>query len=90
MWTNNEGQDSQVSDGCDANYKNMTSCKRTDDDNATWTTYGNNSVSGELHGSSLYSCWVCGTEGLLSLCCSQTNGIDRQEPDSHTLYLHMM
>ena len=89
-WTNNEGQDSPVSNGCDANYKYMTLCKRSDNDDSTLTPNGNNTVSGESHVLSLYSCWVYGTEGHLSQYCSQTNGIDRQEPDSHTLYPHVM
>ena len=32
VWTSNKGQDSPMNHGCDANYKYMTSCKRTDDD----------------------------------------------------------
>ena len=90
VWTNNKGQDSPMIHGCDADYKYMTSHKRTDDDNSTLTPNSNNSVSWELHGLSLYSCWVCWTEGHLSWYCSQTNGIDKQEQDSHTLYPHMM
>ena len=43
-----------------------------------------------MHGLSLYNCRVCGTEGCLSQYCSQTVGIDGQEPDSHTLYPHML
>ena len=66
MWTNNEGQDSPMSHGYDANCKYLTSHKRTDNDNSTLTPNGDNSVSGELHGWGLYSCLVCGTEGHLS------------------------
>ena len=68
----------------------MTLHNRTDDDDSTVTPNGNNSVSGVSHGLSLYSCWVCGTEGYLSRYCSQTIGLDRWEPDPHTLYPHMM
>ena len=67
----------------------MTSHMKTDDDDSTLTPNGNDSVSGESHALSLYSCWVCEREGHLSQYCSQTNGIDRQEPDSHILYPHM-
>ena len=52
-WTNNEGQDSPMGQGYDANYKYMTSHKRTDDNNSTLTANGNKSVNGKLHGLSL-------------------------------------
>ena len=55
-WTNNKGQDSPVSHGCDGNYKYMTPYKRTDDDYSTLTPSISNSVSGELHSSEVYSC----------------------------------
>ena len=89
VWTNNEGQDSPISHGCDTNYKDMILCSRTDEDDSALTLNGNNSVSGESHSLSLYSCRVCGTEGHLYQYCSQTFGIDKQEPDPHTLYPHM-
>ena len=66
VWTNNESQDSPMSHGCNTNYRHMTSHNRTDDDDSTLTLNSNNSVSGESHGLSLYSYWVCGTEGQLS------------------------
>ena len=65
-WTNNEDQDSLLSHDHNINYNYMTSCNRMDDDDSALTPDGNNSVSREPHGLSLYSCWVCGTEGHLS------------------------
>ena len=90
VWTNNEGQDSPMNQGHDINYKYMTLHKRIDDDDSTLTPNGNKSISGESYGSSLCSCWVCGTEGHLSPYCSQIAGMDEQKPDSHTPCPHMM
>ena len=56
VWKNNEGQDSPMSHGHNTNYKHMTSHNRTDSDDSTLIPNGNNSVSGELQCSSLYSC----------------------------------
>ena len=75
--------------GHNTSYKYMTSHNRTDNDDSTLTPYSNKSVSGESYDWSLYSSWLCGTEGHLSQYCSQTIGIDRQEPESHTMYPHM-
>ena len=88
VWTNNEGQDSPVSQGHDSNYKCTTSHNRIDDD-STLTLNGNSSISNESYGCSLYSYWVCEPEAHLSQYCSQIAGIDGQEPDSHTLYPYM-
>ena len=48
------------------NLHKMTLHNRTDDSDSTFTANGKYSVSGKLNGLSLYSCWVCGTEGCLS------------------------
>ena len=50
VWTNNEGQDSPMSHGHNANYKYMTSCNRNDDDDSTLIPNGNNSIGRESHG----------------------------------------
>ena len=98
MWTSHKGQDSPVSHGHNGHYKYMTQCNRGiyssqtksgDDDDSTLTPTGSNSISGDFHGLSLYSCWICGTKGHLSQYCSKTLGRDRHEPDSHMLYPHM-
>ena len=75
IWINHEGKDSPMSHGHDINYNHMTPCNRGayalqtnpgDDDNSTLTPKGSISISGHSHGSSVYSCWVCGMEGDLS------------------------
>ena len=74
MWTNHEGQDSPMSQDLNINYKYMTPHNRGiypsqanpgDNDDSTLTPNGSNSISGDLPGLSLYSCWVCGMEGHL-------------------------
>ena len=97
LWTNHESKDSPMSHGHDINYNYITPHNRgaygsqtnlCHDDNSTLTPKGSNSVSGDLHGSSLYSCWVCGTEGNLSQYCSKTVNRGRCELDPHTFYPH--
>ena len=69
MWTNYEGQDSPMSHGHDVNYSYMTphnrgiyalQANKGDDDNSTLTPNGSISISGDLYGVCLYSCWMCG------------------------------
>ena len=54
-----------------------------DDDDSTLTPKGSNSICGDLHGLSLYSCWVCGMEGYLSQYCSKIADGGRYGPDPH-------
>ena len=74
MWTNHEGKDIPMSYWYDINYSHMTPCNRGvnavqanpgNDDDSTPTPKGSNSISGDLHGLSLYSYLVCGMEGHL-------------------------
>ena len=95
MWRNHEGQDSPVSHGHNVNYSHMTLCNRGvypsqsnpgDADDTTLTPNGSNSISGDAHGSSLYSCWVCGTQGHLSQYCSKL----LVEADVNQTHIHCM
>ena len=81
MWTNHEGKDSLMSHGHDINISHMTPHNRGayalqtnpgSDDDSTLTPKGSNSISGDSHGSILYSCWVYGIEGHLLQYCSKT------------------
>ena len=74
MWMNHEGHDSPMSHSHNVNHNHMTLCTRgayslhsNPGDNDDYSDpNGSNSVSGYLHGSGLYSCWVCGMQGHLS------------------------
>ena len=98
MWIHHEGQDSPISHGHDVNYNYMTPHNRGvyalqanpgNDDDSTLTPNCSNSISGNLHGLSLYSCWMHGKEGHLSQYHSKIVGRGRYEPDPHTLYPHL-
>ena len=78
MWTNHEGLDSPMRHGHNVKYNHMTLHYRGvyslqsnlgDDDDSILTHHGSNSISGDSHGLSLYSHWVCGMEGHLSQYC---------------------
>ena len=86
VWTNHEGQNSPVSHGHNVNYNHMTLHNRGvhlshsnpgGNDDSTLTPNGSNSISGDSHGLSLYSCWVCGMEGNLLWYCSKTVGVNQ-------------
>ena len=66
MWTNHEDKNSPLSLGHDINYNHMMPYNRGvdalqanpgNDDNSTLTPKGSNSINGDSHGLSLYSCW---------------------------------
>ena len=72
MWTNHEGQGSPVSHGHSVNYNHTTlhnkgvylsQANPDGNDDPIVTPNSSSSVSGDSHGMSLCSCWVCGMEG---------------------------
>ena len=74
MWTNHEDQDSPMSHSHIVNHNHMTLHNRGayllhsnpgDSDDSTLTPNGSNTISGDSHGLSLYSYWVCWMEGHL-------------------------
>ena len=90
---NHESQESPMSYGHNVNYNHMTLHNRSVyssqlnpgvDDDSTLTPNGSNSVSGDSHGLSLYSCWVCGMEGHLSQYCSKLS----VEVDVNQTHIH--
>ena len=49
-------------------------------------SYTNSSISGGSEGSSIYTCFACGTDGHLSRFCSQMQSLADCGPDNNMLY----